>query len=247
MPNALRMYTALKAVGVQDDKALAAAALVATSKTPEAIYREEEAVDLLFNAGYEEPLAEAVARAIANSYPSQRFARKYNRIQLKTALVRGQWLAVTAEAFLDALESCVVTPSGFEVRAPIRHVPGPGKVVMCDFSFLQKPEMQKERRAIVVSSRSASGSGRCTVLPVSKSRATEPNSHHYRFEPGSYGFFHRTDPVWAICDHLYTVSLARIWQVNLRDRPTLPSISEADLNGVRALAAAAIGVPALTE
>jgi len=241
------MYTALKAVGVQDDKALAAAALVATSKTPEAIFRAEEAIDLLFNAGYEEPLAEAVARAIANSFPSQRFTGNYNRVRLKTALVRAQWAAATAEVFLDALDSCIVTPRGSAVRAPIRHAPGAGKVVMCDFSFLQKPEMQKERRAIVVSSRSASASGRCTVVPVSKSRAIEPNSHHYRFEPGSYGFFHPTDPVWAICDNLYTVSLARLWQVNLRDRPTLPSISDSDLNGVRALAATAIGISALTE
>lgn len=242
MPNALRVYTTLKGVGVQDDKALAVAALVATSKTPDAIYREGDAVDVLFDAGFEEPLAEAVARAIANCFPSQKFCRTYNRTQLKTALVRGQWSAATSETFLDALEPCIVTPSTREVRAPVKHPPGAGKVVMCDFSFLKRPEMQKERRAIVVSTRSASGSGRCMVVPVSKTEAAEPNSHHHRFEAGSYPFFHPTEPVWAVCDHLYTVSLSRLWQINIRDRATIPSISADDLAAVRKLVGTSLGL-----
>ena len=242
MPNALRVYTTLKGAGVQDDKALAVAALVATSKTPAAIYREAEAVDVLFDAGFEEPLAEAVARSIANCFPSQKFSRTYDRTRLKTALVRGQWPVATADIFLASLEPCVVTPTKREVRAPVRYFPGAGKVVMCDFSFLRKPEMQKERRAIVVSTRSASGSGRCIVVPVSKTEASEPSAHHFRFAAGSYPFFHKTDPVWAVCDHLYTVSLSRLWQINIHDRASLPSISGADLEAVRKLAGTSFGV-----
>lgn len=242
MPNALRVYTTLTGAGVQDDKALAVAALVASSKTPAAVYRESDAIDLLFDAGFEEALAEAVAKSIANCFPSQKFSRTYNRTRLKTALVRGQWPAAIAETFLTSLEPCVVTPTKHEVRAPVRYVPGAGKVVMCDFSFLRRPEMQKERRAIVVSTRAASGNGRCIVVPVSKTESVEPNSHHYRFDPGAYPFFHRTEPVWAVCEHLYTVSLDRLWQINIRDRAALPSISQEDLDGVRKLAGTSLGL-----
>lgn len=246
MPNALRAYNSLKQAGVTDDKALAVAALVATSKTPGAVYDESQATDVLFEAGFEESLAEAVARVIANCFPTQKFSRTYNRTALRTALVRGQWTSVVADALLDAIEPCVVTPSTKEVRSPVRHYPGPGKVVMCDFSFLKKPEMQKERRAIVVSTRAASGPDRCAVIPVSKKRAATPSPYHYEFSAGSYAFFHAKEPVWAVCDHVYTVGLNRLWQINVRDRPQLPSISSMDLEAVRTLLGTAMGVIELT-
>lgn len=242
MPNALRVYTSLKGAGVQDDHALAVAAIVATARTPGSLYDEEALCDVLCEAGFAEALAEAVCRTVANCFPSERFARTFNAVQLKTNLVRGGWTAPVAVALIEAVTPCVTTPRPNEVRAPVKYVPSPGRVVMCDFSHLQRPEMQKERRAIVVSTQAASGAGRCTVVPVSKTRSREGNPHHHLFPPNSYPFFHATDPVWAVCDHLYTVSLTRLWQINVRDKPSLPSISDADFSAIKRLIGTSVGV-----
>ena len=73
------------------------------------------------------------------------------------------------------------------------------------------------------------------VVPVSKDSSNDGHALHHRFEPGSYPFFHAHDPVWAVCDHVYTVSLDRLWQINLHRRPVLPPISSADLGAIKTL------------
>lgn len=242
MPHAFRVYAHLRGAGISDASCNAIALLISEAKSDSARYVEDDAMDSICDAGLSEPLAEAIARVVANCYFSERFSRSFDRSPLKVALVRSGWPAPIADALLDAIAPCVVTPIGREIRTPIRYVPPPGKVVMCDFSFLRKPEMQKERRAIVLSTPSASGVGRCIVVPVSMTPSAHPNPHHYRFEPGAYPFFHSSAPVWATCDHIYTVSLERMWRVNVQRRPCLPSVSQSDLDGVRAMAGTSLGL-----
>lgn len=241
VPHAFRLFKTMKSLGFSEDQALAVGGLMEISKNPDVRFRHEDALDRLCDGGFQEATAEAVANAIRHCFLSEKVAAQYDRTKLKTGLVRGAIPAMQAELLLNAMENSVVTRRTAEVRRPVSHPPSPGRVVMCDFTYLVKPEMQKERRAIVVSSRSPGMVGRCTVVPVSKSPPRETNLHHFRFEPGLYPFFHQTDPVWAVCDHVYTVSLVRLWQVNVRRRPELPSISGAELAGIRTLVGTVLG------
>jgi uncharacterized protein YifN (PemK superfamily) len=113
---------------------------------------------------------------------------------------------------------------------------------MCDFGYLMPPEMQKERRTIVVSTRSGSGRQRCAIIPVSMTPSRIQNRHHLEFQAGRYPFFHPQNPVWAVCDHVYTVALERLWQVNIDRRPHIPHIGDDDLREVRNRIGMALGI-----
>jgi uncharacterized protein YifN (PemK superfamily) len=235
MPHAFRLFRCMRRLGFTDDQAMAVGSVVELARQPEAQFRREQILDQLHDAGFSEAAGHAFCSVLRNCFVSEKVATWFNRSGLKTRLVRAGVQAPFADALLDDIKPCVVTRHTPEVRKPIAHVPGPGKVVMCDFTFLTKPEMQKERRAVVVSSRSAHMQGRCLVVPVSKSLPKSADAPYHEFAPGSYPFFHPTEPVWAVCDHVYTVSLTRLWMINLRHRPQLPAVSGDDLRAIRAL------------
>lgn len=112
------------------------------------------------------------------------------------------------------------------IRERVRYPLDAGSIVMCDFTHLQPPEMVKERRAIVVSPRSRGG-GTMVVIPVTKTETLSPDAH--RFEPGSNPAFSQSEPVWALCEHTYTVRLERLTFVNVSRRPLRNArLSEAD-------------------
>lgn len=243
MPHALRVYKMLKTSGMPEDRALCIASVVECARAGTGIFDREQIIDDFCERGLNEPCAEVLADVLANCFSSQRFATHFDRTKLKVRLVRAGQAADFADRFLDAMEPSVITLRTAEVRLPVRYAPGPGRVVMCDFTHLKKPEMQKERRAIIVSTKAASGVGRCTVVPVSAKESQTVNPYHHEFPGGSYPFFHRTDPVWAVCDHLYTVSLERLWAVNigLKPQPNI-RISDADLAAIQALLGTVLNV-----
>ena len=240
MPHSLRVYRALKAAAVDEERAIAVAMVTSSAQEPPGIYIFDDVVGVLCDGGFAEPLAEAVARTMAACFPSERFRMSFGRSAQKVALVRSGMAAGCAEALLNAIDPCIRCGRDQEIRAPIQHTPSQGRVVMCDFRFLRKPEMQKERRAIVVSKHKAIG--RCVVVPVSKDPSNAGHPLHYEFQAGAYPFFHQADPVWAVCDHLYTVSLERLWQVNVNRRPTMPALSEAHLEAIKALIGTGVGI-----
>lgn len=243
MPHALRVYKMLKNSGMPEDRALCIAGVVEQARDGDGLFRRDELIDKIFDAGVGEEQAEVLIDVLQNAFVTQKFRTHFDRTNLKVELVRSGQTAAFADALLDAVDPCVVTPRTAEVRLPLKYPPGPGRVVMCDFTHLKKPEMQKERRAIVVSTRAASAVGRCTVVPVSAKRSQKPNTHHYEFAAGSYDFFHSTEPVWAVCDHVYTVSLDRLWAVNLGLKPQVNiRISEAHFQGVLALLGTGLGL-----
>jgi uncharacterized protein YifN (PemK superfamily) len=241
MPHAIRIFRQLRAINFDEPKALAIAAVFERAKTEGSAFVRESILDELCEAGLSEVLAEAIADVARPTFPSERFRTNFLRTPLKTALVRAKLPALHAEAFLDAVEPCVVALKTRESRAPVPYSPGPGRVVMCDFRFLKVPEMQKERRAIVVSSRQTKDPGRVTVVPVSMTPPHSGDTCNHKFEPGAYPFFHKDNPVWAICDHVYTVSLTRLWQINVALRPSIPQISADDLAAVRLMVATNLG------
>ncbi len=219
--------------------------VVALSRDQSQDFQRDSVISVLCDGGFGEEPAEAIADAVSHCFLSERFNGTFSTSRLKVALVRARIASASADTILAAIDPCVVSGRNAEVRSPVRHPPAPGRVVMCDFSFLRKPEMQKERRAIVISRRGLS-SGRVTVVPVSKSDTNSEQPHHHKFEAGRYQFFHAREPVWAVCDHVYTVSLNRLWQVNVNRRPTIPTISDDDLANVRRLVGTALGVYPLT-
>jgi uncharacterized protein YifN (PemK superfamily) len=231
----------LRAIDFTEAQSLAMASVIEQAKTEAVPFDREAILDRLCATELSEAFAECFCDIARATFPSERFRCKFYRIPLKTALVRAKVPAVAAEALLDAVEPCVLALKTKEVRLPIPHSPGAGRVVMCDFRFLKVPEMQKERRAIVVSSRQTRDPGRVTLIPVSMTPPYAGDNCNFEFAPGSYPFFHQANPVWAVCDHVYTVSLSRLWQINVGLRPVTPAISAADLASVRQLVATNLG------
>jgi len=243
MPYALSLFQSLTKSGANPAHAMAIAeVLQSTRDASQGIFDPDACTDKLALSGCTEAMAAAYTDALRHCFLSERFRIVFHETQLKTALVRAKVPAALAEVFLKSIKTCIVTSESGHPLVPIRHNPGPGKVVMCDFRYLRKPEMQKQRRAIIVSSRGATEVGRCTVVPVSMLEAATPSPHHFRFPPGNYPFFHSDNPVWAVCDHVYTVALSRLWQIVVRQRPVIPSISHDDLAAVRELVGTYLGV-----
>lgn len=242
MPHALRTYKSLKAAGLSDGQAMCIAEEIERARSEFAIFDRNGIIDRLCESGLTEDLSESVCRVLRNCYIAQRFLTNFKPVPLKTDLVRSKMPAATAEVFLNAIDPCVVSSRTAERRQPVIHQPSPGRVVMCDFTFLRKPEMQKERRAIVVSARPTNATGRCAVVPVSKLKAAIPNPAHLELSAGTYPFFHKSEPVWAICDHIYTVSLERCWMVNIGHRPDpAAAISAQHLADIRARLGTTLG------
>jgi uncharacterized protein YifN (PemK superfamily) len=240
MPKAFRVLEQLRAAGLHADEAFGIAKLVACAREINSVYAAGDVSQSLKSHGFAAIAAIQVASALSHCFDSARLGAAFRPNDLKFRMVRAGVRVPDAEAILAAIEPCVISAKGWEVRASLEFPPSAGKVVMCDFTFLQKPEMQKVRRAIVIA-RTASSNGRTTVVPVSKTRSIVISPYHHKFEPRAYPFFHQTDPVWAVCDHIYTVSLARVWKVNVENKPVFPNISAEDLAAIREKTATAIG------
>lgn len=172
MPNGIRVYTSLRGAGLVDAQALAISSVVASAQAPLSRFRRDEVIDVFCDAGFTEHAAETLADTLAHCFPSERFLRRFEPTALKTAMVRAALAPAICDSLLSSIALCILTPTRAEVRAPVRRPPNPGQVVMCDFRHLTPPEMQKERRAIVVSNQAASGVGRCTLVPVSMARVS---------------------------------------------------------------------------
>lgn len=246
MPHALRIYRNLRSCLFSEEQALAVAAIVERSRDEQVFFRREPTVDALYDTGISEKMAEALCDVLHGAFESAKFATKFLRTPAKTALVRAGLTADRAEAFLNEVEPLINCPKDNELRLPVKYAPSPGQVVMCDFRFLRRPEMQKQRRAIVISSRRAKDPGRCVVVPVSMSPAKHDATCYFEFAAGTHPFFHQGEPVWAVCDHIYTVSLTRLYRLNVNRKPVLPSIKAEELTAVRKLLATTLGMESLT-
>ena len=246
MSHTYLVFESLLAAGFGQQQSAAIAHQLGIAFAGNREYARDDIADALFGSGFTEAQAEKLADLIGHCYWSQRFNANYNPTRLKTELVREGIPNADAEALLGALDMFVVTPRNNDVRKAVKHGPGGGQVFMCDFRFLRKPEMQKERRAVVLSPKSVNDHHRCVVVPVSMTPPADQAIHHC-FTPGSYPFFHRTNPVWAICDHLYTVSLERLWYVTMNRKPVTTKLTAEDFNEVRSKVAKALQLESLSS
>jgi uncharacterized protein YifN (PemK superfamily) len=227
-------------LGFTESQSSAFASIIESARINSGRYFNDKTVDSLFDGGFGELQAQALAAVLRNCFISEIFSIHFDESALKFDLVRASITSTQADGILLAINPAVVTRRDAYPRVPIRYVPSPGRVLMCDFTHLAYPEMVKERRAIVVAKGS---SDRCAVVvPVSKKETNEGNPRYHKFQPNSYPFFHREQSVWAICDHVYTVSLIRTWQVVVLKRPSIPSISASDFAAIKRLLGTSLGL-----
>jgi uncharacterized protein YifN (PemK superfamily) len=230
----------MNALGFTESQSSSFAGIIELARTNSGRYFNDKTVDYLFDGGFNERQAQALAPVLRNCFSSEIFSIHFDEAALKFDLVRASITSIQADGILLAVSPAVVTRRDAYPRVPIRYVPSPGRVLMCDFTHLAYPEMIKERRAIVVYRGS---SHQCAVVvPVSKKETNEGNPKYHKFHASSYPFFHKEQPVWAICDHVYTVSLIRTWQIVVLKRPSIPSISVSDFAEIKRLLGTSLGL-----
>jgi len=97
---------------------------------------------------------------------------------------------------------------------PLSFHPGPGAIVICDFTTgFQPPEMVKMRPVVVISPRHRVGQ-LATVVPLSSTPPVPAQPWHHQLAAGAYP--PARGPMWAKCDMLATVGLIRLDRVRVR-------------------------------
>ncbi|MCO8590373.1 type II toxin-antitoxin system PemK/MazF family toxin [Burkholderia multivorans] len=116
-------------------------------------------------------------------------------------------------------------------------------VVQCDFAGMVVPEMVKKRDVVVIA-RNKHNSQLVTVVPLSTTEPDRVEDYHHVLERNPRPDGDRHTKVWAKCDMLYTVSLARLELYYTRTRRggrqyVSPTLSVADqAEAMRAVCAA---------
>jgi mRNA interferase MazF len=123
--------------------------------------------------------------------------------------------------------------------------PGPGVIVICDFSQgFRPPEMVKIRPVVVISPRRRTAQ-LVTVVPLSSVAPQPIEPWHYLLPPGAYP--PARGDIWAKCDMVATVGLARLDRVKARieGRRVYEAyqLGPVELAGILAGVRAALGLP----
>lgn len=82
-------------------------------------------------------------------------------------------------------------------------------VVQCDFVGMVVPEMVKKRDVVVIA-RNKHNSRLVTVIPLSTTPPERAEDYHHALERNPRPDGNPGGVVWAKCDMIYTVSLARL-------------------------------------
>lgn len=127
---------------------------------------------------------------------------------------------------------------------PLSFHPGPGAIVICDFSEgFRQPEMVKVRPVVVISPRRRIAQ-LVTVVPLSSTPPALVEPWHYRLPPGVYP--PARGPIWAKCDMVQTVGLARLDRVKAKIQGQRVyqafQLGEAELAAILAGVRAALGL-----
>lgn len=134
------------------------------------------------------------------------------------------------------------------IRGGLQFHPHAGTLLMCDFRGNVAPEIVKRRPVIVVTPRLPYRSGLCTVVPTSTAAPHHPQPYHVLLSRNYHPNELDDVPVWAKCDLVANVSMARLDRFKVgRRRFFTPKISDADLRAVRIGLLYALGFPALTK
>jgi mRNA interferase MazF len=128
---------------------------------------------------------------------------------------------------------------------PLSFHPGPGTIVICDYTTgFQAPEMVKIRPVVVISPRRRAAQ-LVTVVPLSSVQPSPAEPWHHLLSPGAYP--PARGPIWAKCDMVATVALSRLDRVKIKQGGIrsycVYRIAPADLSAIMAGVKAALGLP----
>jgi uncharacterized protein YifN (PemK superfamily) len=128
---------------------------------------------------------------------------------------------------------------------PLTFHPGPGTIVVCDYTTgFKPPEMVKIRPVVVISSRRR-GLHLATVVPLSSTAPQIVEPWHVPISAASYPI--ARGPMWAKCDMIATVSMDRLDRVKVKVGGVRSYqaflASPADLAAILAGVRAALGLP----
>jgi mRNA interferase MazF len=125
--------------------------------------------------------------------------------------------------------------------------PPTGTIVICNYGTgFVPPEMVKARPVVIVSPRFRRRADLCTVVPLSSTAPEPVEPYHHPLSAGTYPPA-AGRPMWAKCDMLATVSLARLDRVKVGKRIyTTFLMPAADMEGIRQAIRHALGLDALT-
>jgi uncharacterized protein YifN (PemK superfamily) len=128
------------------------------------------------------------------------------------------------------------------MRMAITFFPRAGSVLVCDFSGYIAPEIVKTRPVVVISPNEGRRIGLITVIPLSTTAPLPVQQYHYRLHgnpiPGS-----NIETVWAKCDLVATVSLARLDRKRVaRGQFTVGYVSMEQVRAMRRCAAISFGL-----
>lgn len=107
----------------------------------------------------------------------------------------------------------------------MQYQPREGSVVRCDFRGMIEPEMIK-KRDVVVLTKHKKNSKLVTVIPLSSTAPTPPQSYHYMLSKNPRPDGDPTIQIWAKCDMVYTVSLERLEMHYTRTRRTARQVHQ---------------------
>jgi len=128
---------------------------------------------------------------------------------------------------------------------PLLYQPKPGSVVMCDFHGFTAPEMVKTR-PVVILAKHKHNNQLVTVVPLSTTAPHTVEDHHHELSTNPLPDEPDYVQVYAKCDMIYTVALARLDRYKIRTRKgreyVIPVLSAPDFAGVQQAVASALGI-----
>lgn len=99
----------------------------------------------------------------------------------------------------------------------IKFHPGPGTVLICDYSGFIAPEMIKKRPVVIVSPRLRRQQNLYTVIPLSTTKPIPIENHHHKLNPLSLPNGLNKKETWAKCDMISRVSAERLDRIKTID------------------------------
>ncbi len=124
----------------------------------------------------------------------------------------------------------------------------PGRYMMCDFSGLKEPEMNKVRPVIVTSPRLPNRSEIVAVVPISLTAPAKEMPFVVRLSKNYHPMEQDDLPCWAKCDMLLNIGRFRLDGFKVgRRKWECPQVIGADLDAVRAGVLHALGLSDLKK
>lgn len=121
----------------------------------------------------------------------------------------------------------------------ITFVPSAGMVLWCHYEG-QEPEMTKDRRVIVISTKAANRRQTCMVVPFSTVEPVPPMGWHHEVPAGLYSFLPAR--CWAKADMAGVVAWRRLDRVKVDGKWATPKVSLDDLRAIQRAVMFAMGI-----